>query len=129
MLTHGHKEVLRHFQGSKNFPRDQLLRFGTPGWEVLDYEGNAMGSAEVDRQREKIQKAHFVVRNREYLFSEDVLVNETGAGDPNLGIMAKVSSLIEVLRRGEFYELVYSLWAQFTQSAVRVNEVTRPGLD
>ena len=41
--------------------------------------------------------------------------------DPNLGVMAKVSSLIEVLRLGGSYELVYHLWAQFTLSAVRVN--------
>ena len=34
--------------------------------------------------------------------------------------MAKVSSLIEVLRLGGSYELVYQFWAQFTLSAVRV---------
>ena len=45
----------------------------------------------------------------------------TGAMDPNLGVMAKVSSLIEVLSLGGSYELVYQLWAQFTLSAVRVN--------
>ena len=26
VLTHGHHEILRHFQGSKHFPRDQRLR-------------------------------------------------------------------------------------------------------
>ena len=41
--------------------------------------------------------------------------------DPKLGVMAKVSSLIEVQRLGGSYELVYQLWAQFTLSAVRVN--------
>ena len=35
--------------------------------------------------------------------------------------MAEVSSLIEVLRLGGSYKLVYRLWAQFTLSAVRVN--------
>ena len=40
--------------------------------------------------------------------------------------MAKVSSLLEVLRLGGSYELVYRLRAQFTSSAVRVNvDVTR----
>ena len=39
-------------------------------------------------------------REREYPFSEDVIVDETGAVDPKLGVMAKVSSLIEVLRLG-----------------------------
>ena len=56
VLTHGHRETLRRFQGSKQFPRDQRLRLKTPGWEVLDYEGNAMSPAEMERQREKIMR-------------------------------------------------------------------------
>ena len=134
VLTHGHHEILRHFQGSKHFPRDQRLRLETPRWEVLDYEGNIMSRAEVERQREKIIRAPLVVRDREYPFSEDVIVDETGAVDPNLGVMAKVTSLIEVLRLGGNYELVYRLWAQFTLSVVRrscqrgCHVVTRRGL-
>ena len=53
VLTHRHREILRHFQGSKHFPRDQRLRLETPGWEVLDSEGNTMSPAEVERQRER----------------------------------------------------------------------------
>ena len=121
VLTHGHHEILRHFQGSKHFPRDQRLRLETPGWEVLDYEGNVMSPAELERQRERVMRAPLVVRDREYPFREDVIVIETGAVDPNLGVMAKVSSLNEVLRLGGSYELVYRLGAQFTLSAVRVN--------
>ena len=119
--THGHHEFLRHFQGSKPFPRDQRLGLETPGWEVLDYEGKVMSPAEVERQREKIMRAPLVVRDRDYPFSEDVIVAETGAVDTNLGVMAKLSSLIEMLRLGGSYELVYRLWAQFILSAVRVN--------
>ena len=66
-------------------------------------------------------RAPLIVRDREYPISEDVIVDETGAVDPNVGVMAKVSSLIEVLRLGGSYELVYRLWAQFTLSAIRVN--------
>ena len=121
VLTYGHHEILRHFEGSKHFPRDQRLRLETPGWEVLDYEGNVMSPAEVERQRERIMRAPLVVRDSEYPFSEDVIVDETGAVDTNLRVMAKVSSLIEVLRLGGSYELVYRPWAQFTLSAVRVN--------
>ena len=121
VLTHGHREILRHLQGSKHFPRDQRLRLETPSWEVLDYEANIMSAAEVERQREKILRAPLVVRDRQYPFSEDVIVDKTGVVDPNLGVMAKVSSLIEVLRLGGSYELVYRLWAQFILSAVRVN--------
>ena len=121
MLTHGHHEILRHFQGSKHFPHDQRLRLETPGCDVFDYEGNVMSPAEVKRQGEKIMRAPLVVRDRKYPFSEDVIVDETGAVDTNHGGMAKVSSLIEVLPLGGSYELVYRLWAQFTLSAVRVN--------
>ena len=121
VLTRGDHEILQHFRGSKHFPCDQRLRLETPGWEVLHYEGNTMIPAEVERHREKIMRAALVVRDREYPFLEDVIVDETGAVDPNRGVMAKVSSLIELLCLGGSYELVYRLWAQFTLSAVRVN--------
>ena len=80
-----------------------------------------MSPAEVERQRKKIMRAPLVVRDREYPFSEDVIVDEAGAVEPNLGVMAKVSFLIEVLRLGGSYELVYRLWVPLTLSAVRVN--------
>ena len=88
---------------------------------MLDYEGNALSPAEVERQRERIMRAPLLVRDREFPFSEDVIVDESGAVDPTLGVMAKVSSIIEVLRLRGSYELVYRLWTQFTLSAVRVN--------
>ena len=119
--THGQHKILWHFQGSNHFPRHQRLMLETPGWEVLDYEGNAMSPAEVERQREKLMRAPLVVRDREYPFCEDVIVDETDAVESNLGVMAKVSSLIEVLHLGGSDELVYQLWAEFTLSAVRVN--------
>ena len=63
VLTHGHHEKLR-FQGNKHFPSDQRLRLETPGWEVLDCEGNARNPAEVERLRERNMKALLVVRDR-----------------------------------------------------------------
>ena len=65
-----------------------------------------MSPVEVERQREKIVRAPLVVRDREYLFSEEVIVDETAAVDPHLGVMANVSSFTEVLRLGGSYELV-----------------------
>ena len=62
-----------------------------------------------------------VVRDREYPFSEDVTVDATGTVDPNLGVMAKASSLLDVLRLGGGYERVCQRWAQFKMSAVRVS--------
>ena len=69
VLTHGHNEILRHFQGSRHFPRDQRLRLKTPVWEVLDYGGNAMSPAELERQQERIIRAASVMTDKEYPFS------------------------------------------------------------
>ena len=71
VLTHGMHEILRHYQGTKHFPRDQRLRLDTPGWRVLDFEGNVMKDEEVARQRDRILKGPQVVRDREYPFAFD----------------------------------------------------------
>ena len=65
VLNHGQHEILRHFQGSKFFTRDQRFRLETPGWAVLNYWRNAMSPTEIERQWERIMRATFVVRNRE----------------------------------------------------------------
>ena len=48
-------------------------------------------------------------------------MDESGALDATLPFVAKVSSLIEVLRLGGRYDLVSQLWSQFTLIASRVN--------
>ena len=121
VLTHGPHEILRHYQGVKHFARDQRLRLETPGWRVLDFEGNPLSESELQRRRESILRGPLVVRDREYPFSEDVIVDESGAPDATLPVVAKVSSLIETLRLGGPYELVSQLWSQFTLIASRVN--------
>ena len=45
----------------------------------------------------------------------------SGAPDAKLPVLAKLSSLVEVLRLGGSYELVHQLWSQFTLTASRVN--------
>ena len=61
------------------------------------------------------------MRDREYLFAQDLIVDGLGASDAKLPVLAKVSSLVEVLRLGGSYELVNQLWSQFTLTASRVN--------
>ena len=73
-----------------------------------------MTPVNVKRQRERIVRAPLVVRDREYFFAEDIIVGDPGVVDPNLGIMAKVSSPMEVRRLGGSLELVYQLWAHIT---------------
>ena len=54
VLTHGGYEIIRHFQGHRHFARDERLRLETPGWQVLDFDGNPLTEGDLDRQRDKI---------------------------------------------------------------------------
>ena len=121
VLTHGPHEILRHYQGVTHFARDHRLRLETPGWRVLDFEGNPFSESELERRRKHILRGPLVVRDREYPFAEDLIMDESGAPDATLPVVAKVSSLIEILRLGGPYELVNQLWSQFTLIASRVN--------
>ena len=121
VLTHGPHEVLRLFQGVKHFACDQRLRLETPGWRLLDFEGNLLKESDLERRRESFLGGPLVIRDREYPFAEDLIVDDSGAPDAKLPVLAKVSSLVEVLRLGGSYELVHQLWSQFTLTASRVN--------
>ena len=121
VLTHGPHEVLRHFQAVKHFTQDQRLRLETPGWRVLDFEGNPLTESELERQKESILRGPVVFRDREYPFAEDLIMDDSGAPDAKLPVLANVSSLVEVLRLGGFFDLVHQLWSQFTLTASRVN--------
>ena len=121
VLTDGPHEILRHYQGVKHFARDQQLRLEAPGWPVLDFEGNPLSESELERRREHILGGPLVVRDREYPFAEELIVDESRAPDATLPVVAKVSSLIEILRLGGPYEPVNQLWSQFTLIASRVN--------
>ena len=121
VLTHGPHKILRHYQGVMHFARYQRLRLQTPGWRVLDFEGNPLSEGELERRREHILRGPLVLRDREYPFAEDLIIDESGAPDATLPFVAKVSSLIEILRLGGPYELVNQLWSQFTLITSRVN--------
>ena len=73
VMTHGVHEILRFYQGTEQFIRDQHLCLGTPGWRMLDFESNPMREEEVEWQREQILRAPQIVRDREYPFSEDLI--------------------------------------------------------
>ena len=121
VLTHGHHEVLRHFQGSRHFARDQRLRLETPGWCVLDFHGNPISKIELERQVGKIKKGPFVVRYREHLFAEYLITDEAGVVDAQLPVLTNLSSLVDALRMGGSYDLVEKKWAQFVLTAGPVN--------
>ena len=92
LLTHGSPEVLRHFQGFRHFARDQRLRLETPGWRVLGFDGKPLTEDELERQWDKILRALLLVRDREYPFREDLVPDAAGNTDPQLPVLAKVSS-------------------------------------
>ena len=113
VLTHGHHEMLRHFQGRRDFARDQRLRLETPGWRVLDFQGNPLAEDELQRERGKIQKGPLVVRDCKHPFAEDLICDEAGVIDPQLPVLTKVSCLVDGLKMGGSYGLIEKLWAQF----------------
>ena len=113
MLTHGHHELLRPFQGSRHFARDQRLCLETPGWRVLDFHRNPFGEDELDCQRQKIRRGPLVVRVREHPFAEDLITDEAGVADPHLSVLTKVSCLVVALRMGSSYELIEKLSVKF----------------
>ena len=121
LLTHGHHEVLRHFQGSGHFARDPHLRLETPGWRVLDFHGNPLTQEELEHQREKIRKGPLVVRDREHPFAEDLITDEAGVVDPQLPVLTKVSCMVDALKMGGSFGLIDKLWAQFVLTAGPVN--------
>ena len=49
VLTHGRSEILWHFQWIRQFARDQRLHLDTPGWRVLDFDGNHLTEDELER--------------------------------------------------------------------------------
>ena len=121
VLTHGSSEVLRLFQGIRHFARDQRLRLETPGWRVLGFDGKPLTEDELERQREKILRSPSVVRDREYPFREDLIPDAHGNTEPQLPVLAMVSSLVDVLQLGGSYQLFERLWERFVSTASRVN--------
>ena len=85
------------------------------------FEGNPLSENELKRQRKRIYRGPLVIRDREYPFAEDLTVDDTGTLDATLPVLAKVSLLIEMLRLGGTYELVYQVWPLFTLTASRMN--------
>ena len=120
VLTHGSYELIRDFQGLRHFARDQRLRLETPGWRVLDFNGNPLPEDELERQREKIMLAPLVTRDREYPFREDLIPDASGNVNPQLPMLAKVSCVFDALQLGGSYELVEKLWERFVLTASRI---------
>ena len=119
--THVSTDVLRHFQGIRHFARDQRPRLETPAWRLLGFDSKPLTEDELERQRKKILRVPLVVRDREYPFQEKLIPDASGNTAPQLPVLAKVSSLVDVLQLGGSYELFERLWERFVLTASRVN--------
>ena len=118
VLTHGHFEVLRHYQGC-HFLRDQRLCLEIPGLRVLDFD------VELEQRKDKIRTGALVVWDREHPFTEDLIVEEAGATDPNLPLLTKVTSLLRLSQSGSKYAFVEKVWFRLVLTAANINvEVT-----
>ena len=114
-------EIIRHFQGHRHFARNQRLHLETPGWLMLDAEGNPLPGDELERQREKVLRAPFVVQDREYPFRKELIPDASGNVDQELPMLGKVSCLIDTVQLGGSYELEQKLWERFVLTTSRIN--------
>ena len=69
VLTQGHHEVFRHFQGSGHFARDQRLPLGTPAWRLLDFRENPFSEDELEQQNGNIKMGPLVLCDCEHPFA------------------------------------------------------------
>ena len=121
VLTHGHHELLRHFQGARHFARDQRLVLDIHSWRVLEFHGDPLKDGELERQKGKLNKGTRVVPDCGHPFAEDLIADMAGVVDTELPIFAKASCLMDASNMGGSYELVERVWAQFVLTSRRVN--------
>ena len=115
------------FRGLTTFPRDPEFRVGTtpPPWDSWMacpwFRRKPLTEDDLERQRDKIRRTPLVVRDRQYPFREDVIPDASRNTDPQLPVLAKDSSLVDVLQLGGSYDLIERLWERFVLTASRVN--------
>ena len=92
--------MLWNFDGAPHFARDQRLHIETPGRRVLDFHGNPLRDDELERQKRKMKEGPLVDCDREHPFAEDLIADEADVVDLKLPILAKVSCLMDILKKG-----------------------------
>ena len=109
------------FPRDPTFSRDQRFRLETTEWRVLRFNGKPLTEDELERQRDKFLRAPLVGRDREYPFRDDLIPDASGNTDPQLPLLVKVSSVVDVLQLCGSYEFVERFWERFVQTASQVN--------
>ena len=96
----GSYEILRHYQGSRHYPRDRRMRLETPDQRVLDFFGRPLDEAELVAVGDDILKTPLYQLGQEFPFAEDLMPDASGRVDSKLPILAKVSALIDAMKLG-----------------------------
>ena len=122
VFMHCSQDNFAAIPGFETFTRDHRLRLETPGWRNLDNGGNRMIDEKVEGQTDRILISPMLVRDGEYSFSQDIVVNSTGGVKVSLQILGKMSSLLKSLRLSGSFDLVHQLWAHFSLISVQVNK-------
>ena len=97
-----------------------VISHGNTAWDintwrrVLDFYENPPSDEQLERQTEKISLALLVKRDRGRVFTEDLLLEESGAAESNLPLLMSLSSPIEVSGQGSSKDLVKMLWSKFS---------------
>ena len=120
LVIHWSSEILCHLRRFQHFSRDQRLQLETSRWRDLNFDGNPLSEGELEGQYDKIQRAPTVVRDRDSPFNEGLIPNASGYIDPQLPMLNKVSSLVDVLHHSGSFGLVERLWEQLVLTASRV---------
>ena len=76
---------------------------------MFDFSGNPLPHDEVERQRARIMGTPHMRRDRAYLVCKDLITYDAGVVYAQLPNLAKISSMLEVLRVGWSYKLVEQL--------------------
>ena len=111
MLTHGR---------ARSFAKSRLpvISHGNSAWDintwwrVLDFYENLPSNEQLEWQTEKVSLALLVKRDRERVFTEALLLEQSGAAESNLPLPTSVSFLNEVSQLGGSKGLVKMLCSQ-----------------
>ena len=96
-----------------------MLEAGDSCLEGFDFKGDPLSTDELRRHREKDLMTSLVKRDRDCVFREDLLVDHIYAANPNLIVLAGLSSTMEIFRFGA----VTDLWRRWSQSILTASQL------
>ena len=106
VLRHSNYGMLRHFWATIHFARDRCFPFETSGLNVLDFEDNHLKDDKLKRPRGKVSFALNFSRFNQLPFRENLIPSLSTKVDPQLAMLTKMSTTMDVFHLGGSYELM-----------------------